>query len=47
MMVDSNDYFAKGRRRSVLFGTEGCSVQVWADGLAAPCAICLDAARIP
>lgn len=42
MITDISDYFAKGCGRCARFGTPDCSVQHWAEGLAALRAICLE-----
>ncbi|GAA3872469.1 YdeI/OmpD-associated family protein [Celeribacter arenosi] len=43
MITDVDDYFAKGCGRCARFETPACSTRIWADGLAALRAICLDA----
>ncbi len=43
MITDINDYFTKGCDRCAKFATPACATQIWADGLAALRALCLDA----
>ena len=43
MIVDPDDYFAKGCGRCDRFGTTDCSARLWADGLAALRRICREA----
>ena len=43
MITEIEDYFAKGCGRCARFATADCSVQVWAEGLAALRRICLGA----
>lgn len=43
MITEIGDYFSKGCGRCDRFETPDCSVQLWAEGLAALRALCLDA----